>query len=486
MRLAARVIRGALSLSVLNNLMILANFVIQIVLARHLSPEIFGTVALAFAILSFFQFFIYWGTNAILMQDGRDPALADTLFFLRLIFSLFIVALVIGAYYILQPFYNSDILNSMLVLSICTIATFIYDVFKAVMQKGMMLAALGWIDLICVVLGGVIAITLVLQGFGLWTLVSFHILTTVIRGIGYILMSPYRPSMRFSRSEAIWAWRFGRKILLVGALDNIDFRLGDWFLGTIRGEAELGIYGLAWRISHLFQRLFLPVLEFTALPAFAQLKDNQVMLQQAYHFVIRTLIRLLTPSCILFALFAPELITLLVGEQWLDSVPVFRILLLFAIASPLFRMHQQLYYALGRPKQYLKVKIYQVGMFIISTIPLTMIWGGEGLGLSLGLGFCFGVVFILIQTHKFILVPFWTIINTLIAGTIALAPAVLIKQQTTALPTVLSYPASILIFLLIYIAWLYVSERNTVTGDFRQVLSALFHPKTKSEKPVSQ
>ena len=480
MRTGASIIRGTLGFSALNNLTILANCLIQIMLARHLSPAVFGTVALAFAILSVFQFFVHWGTNAALMQDGRDPALADTLFYLRAACGLLTGILVLVAYYMLAPYYSLEIRQCMVILSLCTISAFLYDVFKAVMQKEMMLVRLGWMDFASVVVGGAISLPMVVMGFEIWGLVSFHIATTVIRGLGYILFSPYRPRLRFSRSEALWAWYFGRKIIMVGALDNVDFKLGEWYLGTVRGESELGIYGLAWRLSHLFQRVFLPVLEFTSLPTYANLKNDPELLQQAYDFVVRILVRVLTPACILAGIFAHELIVFLVGEQWSGSVPVFRVLLIFAIASPLFRMHQQLLYALGRPEDYLRLKFYQVLIFIAAAIPLTTYWGGIGLAFSMGLGFAFGVLLVLTKIRKRMTVPGGTILNTLLAGLVAYLPSAWITQHYITIASPILIGTTTIVFLTVYSMWLLVSEPKTVKGDIRRVSRALFGSGTET------
>jgi O-antigen/teichoic acid export membrane protein len=480
MRTGASIIRGTLGFSALNNLTILANFLIQIMLARHLSPSVFGTVALAFAILSVFQFFVHWGTNAALMQEGRDPALADTLFYLRAACGLLTGLLVIVAYYLLAPYYSLEIRQCMVILSLCTISAFLYDVFKAVMQKEMMLVKLGWLEFVSVAIGGAIALPMVLMGFEIWGLVSFHIVTTVIRGLGYILFSPYRPRLRFSKSEAVWAWSFGRKIIMVGALDNVDFRLGEWYLGTVRGESELGIYGLAWRLSHLFQRVFLPVLELTSLPTYANLKNDPELLHQAYDFVVRVLIRILTPACILAGIFAPELIVFLVGEQWSASVPVFRVLLIFAIASPLFRMHQQLLYALGRPEDYLKLKFYQVLIFITTAIPLTTYWGGIGLAFSMGLGFAVGVLLVLNKIRKRMTVPIGTILNTLLAGLVAYLPSVWITQRYVTVSSPILIGTTAIVFLTVYFAWLLVFEPQTLKGDIRRVSQAVFRSESKN------
>jgi O-antigen/teichoic acid export membrane protein len=476
MRIGASIIRGTLGYSALNNLAILFNIVVQIVLARLLSPSIFGTVALAFAILAVFQFFVHWGTNAALMQEGRDDALADTLFWLRICCCTLTGAFVVVGYFVLGPFYSTEIRQCMVILAFCTMSAFVYDVFKAVMQREMMLVTLGWIDLLCVLIGGLVAIVLVIAGYGLWGLVSFHISMALIRGLLYVLYSPYRPRFRFNQAEAKWAWHFSRKIIMVGALDNVDFKLGEWYLGTVRGETELGIYGLAWRLSHLFQRLFLPVLELTSLPTYARYKKNAALLQQAYDFVVRVLVRTITPASILSGIFAHELIIMVAGDQWGESVQVFRILIVFAIASPLFRMHQQLLYALGRPEVYLRLKYLQVGLFALSAIPLTYSWGGPGLAISMGIGFFGGIILVFIKVRDTLSVPILSVLNALLAGSIATALALWIIFNYSHASSFVLMGTVVPFFICVYSAWLFATERETTVGDLRRIYSAVFSP----------
>lgn len=466
-------IRDAFSLSVLLNLMVLLNLSTQIWLARYLSPEIFGAVSLAFALLSVLELFLDWGTAPALLEYDHDPAFIHTIFALRVGFSLLVTIMVCIGFYLLRGIYDRQLLIIMVILSLGTVSVSMYDVFKAVMQKEMMLRAIGGVDLLSVVLASAIGISAASMGFGIWSLVAYHLSGPIGRGIGYIVMSPYRPQFRLDRTNVQRLWQTTRNILWVGLAERMDSRAGEWFLGTLYGAQPLGFYAFAQRISFLGQQLLLPVIHLTTLPTFARFKNTPEQLTQGYQFMVRTFLRILLPLCMMLYLFPEEVVVVVGGPQWAAAAPILKILTVYAIAAPLFHIHQQLFYALGLSRRYMYLKIIQVGVYVAILIPFSYFWGAIGLAWAVNTGYFVGNVAILMATRKIVSVPWRSLLILASASLVAIVGAGLTQTISISWPTPLRWGITGFMLLSIYTGWIVVFERALLKQDVNRVFHAL-------------
>lgn len=404
---AKKTIKEVSGAMVLSNLGYGTRFLSQILLARLLAPEIFGTVALATAMLSFISVLGRWGVGAAVMQEKRrENEISSAIFSLRVILAVFILLLSLSLFPILKNFYEKKVCIILLILALPTALNIVSSVFRAKIQQGLSLTRLAVVDLVGVLIASGVGVSIALTAGGVWSLVSFYGLSTFISALGGIVFSPFQPRLNFSMEKIKWVFNFVKKMFFSKSLEMVmQSKGGDLILGSMKGAESLGGYSIAFRISFFFNRFFSPVINKATLPVFARARASEKALKEAYGFLCRNLFRAIIPLYLFLILFAPEGVKLILGEKWISTVPVLRILSVYGILIAFYNLHRQIQYSLGKPEIVLRTQRWTFLSFIITLFPFTYFWSAKGTAGSVVFTAMVGGIFLAKETRKKIQSP---------------------------------------------------------------------------------
>ena len=152
-------------------------------------------------------------------------------------------------------------------------------------------------------------------------------------------------------------------------------------LGRFWGADALGLYGRA------YQLVTLPVIQLNgaltgvAFPALSRIQDDPERLARFFLRAYSLLISLTIPITITSALFAEEIVGIVLGAKWMDAAPILRLLapvaLVFAVANPL----SWLVMSTGRPGRAFSISIATTPIVIVG-IMLGLSHGPKGVALG--------------------------------------------------------------------------------------------------------
>jgi PST family polysaccharide transporter len=420
MRSSRTILQQTIGLSFLDYIKYGVRFGTNIFLARLLAPEAFGTVALATAILSFLSMFGEWGVNIAVMQEKDEKKeFASTIFFVRLGFTLFLLFFLFVSLPVLRIFYGSKVVTVLFILAIPQIAVMLSTVFKAQIQKEFMLVRMGAIGLLGVIIGSTVGISMAYKNFGIWSLVAFYGVDSIVDALGSIIFSPFRPIFYFSKQKAKQFLLFAKDMFFSGSLERImQGRGDDLVLGTLGGAVPLGFYSVGWRIARLFNTVFLPAINKAILPTFSDIKDDKNALGKTYTFLLRNFFRLAIPIYSFLIVFAHSGIRIILGEKWIPAVPLVRLLSIYGILVSLYNMHRHILYSIGKIKDVLRFQLFSFLVFFITIFPLTFLWSAKGTAISIILTYGIANFLLLKKIKEKIPARFLKHIFLPIAGTI--------------------------------------------------------------------
>jgi len=110
-------------------------------------------------------------------------------------------------------------------------------------------------------------------------------------------------------------------------------------LGRFWGADALGLYGRAYQLVTLPVQQFEVAVAGVALPALSRIQHDAERLAKSFLKAYSLLISLTVPITIICALFADEIIEIVLGTKWMAAAPIFRLLapvaVVFAVANPL-------------------------------------------------------------------------------------------------------------------------------------------------------
>jgi O-antigen/teichoic acid export membrane protein len=175
---------------------------------------------------------------------------------------------------------------------------------------------------------GGVGLGMAFKGFGVWSLLGATITQALLIGIlaYWNVQHSVRPLLNWKVFQPLFA--FGGRVSLISFLEFLGANLDAMFIGRLLGVRMVGIYNRAFMLVHL------PVHNLTAsvsrvlLPAFSTLQNERSRLRQAYLTALSLASYIVLPTCVGIATSADPLVRVMLGDQWLEAIPVLRILAL--------------------------------------------------------------------------------------------------------------------------------------------------------------
>jgi PST family polysaccharide transporter len=400
MSIGKRVIRGVLGFGMVNILVYSGSFIIQLLLARLLSPSIFGVVALALAIRKITTIPANWGLSEAIMQETEHDHFLTTILWIRSGFAVLLVGIVVTAGFLLRPVFDTTAVNIVMILFTVTGFSMIGHVFRAFRQRELGLSMLGIVDLFGLVIAGGIGIWLALLQKSVWALVVYYGLRDVLASIGYLIISPRYPSRNFNTQVVRWLYDFAKEMIMTKSMEDVAQRGDDYLIGVLGSTTTLGAYSVAWRLAKSYTLIVQPAIHAGILPTFSRLKGSSEQSRRGLEFISRLQIHLSIPVYIVAYFAAPTAIPLLFGSEWQSAIPIFKLLCVSAVLFPVHATAKQFYYSRGQPKTVLKTQVVSVVTMIISMLLLIPPLDGIGAALAVNLMLAVGVIYLFWKLYQ--------------------------------------------------------------------------------------
>ena len=193
-------------------------FVANLVLARLLSPDDFGCIALLMVFISLSQIFVDGGFGAALIQK-KDPTQDDysTIFYWNLLLAIGLYFLLFFVSPVIARYYNIPILKDILrVQGLIIILDSLGLVHKNNLRKTLQFKKISLIVLGANFVAVVAAITMAYNGFGVWCLVAQQLLISGMTTILFWIFNRWKPTLVFSKKSFKELFGFGGLYCLSG------------------------------------------------------------------------------------------------------------------------------------------------------------------------------------------------------------------------------------------------------------------------------
>jgi O-antigen/teichoic acid export membrane protein len=374
-------------------------FGIGIVIARILSPEDYGLVAMLAIFIGIGDALIDSGFSQALIQK-KEPTQVDysSVFFLNILIALSLYFLLLISSPLIAAFYEEPSLRQLTIfLSLVLIINSTTSVQSTILAKELRFKEISKFRVVSTIISGFVAIPMALKGFGVWSLIGLSLSQGGSFSLLIWIQSKWRPSLVFSISSIKQLFGFGSRILAIGLLDNFFLHLHKLIIGKYFYANELGLYTRAYNYRDLVSKRMLSIVNAVSFPAFSRIQDNHVSLKLNYQRVSELAIYLITPSLALLAFTSEPLIRFLITEKWIASVPYLQILCIAGMFYPVSGLQVSIFKALGKVNTYLRI-IFIHKIAIIISILIAIRWGVMGLVyaqvLTMLLVFLLGAIYI--------------------------------------------------------------------------------------------
>lgn len=344
-------------------------FIVQILLARLLLPEEYGTISIVMVFILISNVFVQKGFNTSLVQK-KD---ADEIDFSSVLYlSVFVALLCYICIYCLAPyianFYKQPILASVLrVLAITLFIGAFNSVQNAYISKYMLFKKLFSSSLLAAVISGFVGIVAAYRGFGVWALVLQQLTNQF--SVTVILWSSvkWRPQMVFSLSRIKGLFKYGYKLLISSLIDTLYKELNTLIIGRLYTPNMLGMYNRGQQFPQLIVSNINGSIQSVMLPTLSVYQDDRKRMKEVMRRAIVTSSFFIFPMMVGMAVVANSLVEILLTKKWLSAVPFLQIACFTFALWPIHTVNLQAINALGRSDIFLKLEIIKkiIGIVVL-------------------------------------------------------------------------------------------------------------------------
>lgn len=342
-------------------------FLVQILLARLLTPEDYGTVALIIIFIQISNVFIQSGFNTALIQKkDADHVDFSTVFYFSLFVALILYMLLFFSSPLIAKFYNKPIIVPVVRwLSLTLFFGAISSIQNAVIAKNMEFKKLFYSSLVAMCISSILALGAAYSGLGVWAIViqqlSSQILVTAV--LWYTVK--WRPILAFSFKKLKSLFSYGSKILASTLIETFYNNVRGLIIGKIYTPAVLGYYNRGQQFPSIIITNINGSIQSVMLPVMSSEQDDLRKMKLLVRRSISVSSFLVFPIMVGLAIIAEPLVILMLTDKWLPAVPFLQIYCISYAVWPLHTANLQAISALGRSDIFLVLEILKKTIGII-------------------------------------------------------------------------------------------------------------------------
>lgn len=358
-------------------------FVVQIVLARLLTPEAFGIVGMLTIFLQVAQVFIDSGfANALIKKQDCTDTDYSTVFFYNLGVSIILYLILFFSAPLISVFYSVSLITPVLrVLSFILIINALSIVQKTILVKNIDFKSQSKVTLLSSVLSGLLGVSLAYMGWGVWALVAQQVINSILLLILYVYTVKWYPKFSFSKHSFLYVFNYGSKLLASSLISVVYHNLYTIVIGKKFTSYELGLYTRAEAFAIFPSNNIGSIISRAAFPLLSKVQDDNVKLVGYYKKLIKFSSFIIFPLMLGLLVVAKPFILVILSEKWIGAVPLLQVLCISWMFDHLCNLNLQLLYVIGRTDLVLKLEIIKKAIAIsilIFSIPFGLIgmcWG---------------------------------------------------------------------------------------------------------------
>lgn len=366
--IGSHIARGAAWMVTMRWLMRLVGLANTVILARILSPDDYGVMAMSAVIVELLMMLSDTNVDLALMREPGAPRhIYDSAWTLQLLFGLLAGLAVVAMAPVLAAYYRDPrVTGVMYILALRPVIMGLENVGVVEFRKSLDFAKdfryAIFRRLSLFVFSLILALTL-------RNYLALAIAAPVSAAVAVIFsygMSTYRPRLAFSHIGLVWA---GSKWMILqnmaqSALDRSD----EFVIGGVAPPATVGYYFVAGQIAPMPTREIAWPMERTLMPVYARIAHDPPALKSAVVDVMGMMGTVCVALGVGVVLVAHDLVTAVFGANWQGAVPFFRWLGLFGIVAALGRPLMPLFYMCRRERVFAGLTALQAGVTLCLTL----------------------------------------------------------------------------------------------------------------------
>lgn len=384
--LAQKTISGGISSMATQAILLVLHFINLAILARMLSPEAFGLVAMVTAFTNLVVVFSNMGlSTATIQAESISNNEISALFWLNALVGLFIVVGLFFASELIVLFYEEPNLKGIvLLLSFGFLFSALGMQHEALLRRHLFLFRINIIYIIVNILSMIVALVLAYKGFDYWSLVWMNLSLPFFKMFGMWIACHWVPSFNFNFKSAFHLFKFGLNITGFNFINYFSRNLDKVLIGKFASSAALGEF------SRVDQMALFPLqkvngpLTASVQPALSRLQNEPNKYKEYYCNSLKSISFIGTPLVCFIFLMADEVTLLVLGPQWTNASLLLKCLMPAALCGVTNVATGWAFNSLGHVNRQFKLGIC-TSSFLCLSILIGINWGVVGVAIAISI-----------------------------------------------------------------------------------------------------
>lgn len=326
---------------------------------RYLSPNDFGAVAMVTVITGFLQTFANSGLGlSLIYKDDVENLDKSTVFVTQVFMGILLATIVFFSAYPISVFYQNDqLVNITRWLSILFIINSLGRVSSSLLRKELKFKEIFYATIISALAGSGIAIYLVLNDFGLYSIIAQYIVTAIVINIMFLILNGEIPELKFSRDILKGHLDYSLPLFGNNFLNYWSKNSDNLIVGKFLGSSDLGIYSRSYTFMMIPARRLTISISGVLFPALVKIKNDIPQLKKKYVQLSALIAMAITPVMTSIIIAAKPFVMVVIGPEWSEMILTFQILSIVGWIQAITMVNNRLFMVLNKNRMFFKITV---------------------------------------------------------------------------------------------------------------------------------
>lgn len=345
------------------------------ILARLLTPDVYGVVALTTVFITFSDIFITNGFNITLIRKENVSQIDySTVMAMSLSFSACLYIIFFSVAPFLAKFYETPEFE--LVLRTLTSLIFLKSisaVIKAKATRQLQFKKMSIISVVTSTIASIIGIVFAYNGMGVWALVAQQILANLFDVISLSIVFKWKYSIKVSIASVKQMMTFTIGVIGTSFLDFTGNNINNLVIGKAYSSTELGYFNRGNMYPETISLNMYNSITSVLLPTLASKQNDNIAMKKIVRKVISITTYIIFPMMFGLIAVSDKFVLVLLTEKWMPCVPIMICSCLYYSINPIRAVGYNVFYAKGESSQCVRIEIFRT-MLMVTNLLVTILW----------------------------------------------------------------------------------------------------------------
>lgn len=362
----------------------LLTFIKIAVLARVLTPSQFGIFGIASLLLAFLEILTETGINVILIQSKEKiEDYVDSAWVVSMIRGVLICLIILISAPLVASFFKTpSALNIILFISLSPLIKGFINPAEVSFQKELKFRKEFIFRTSLFFTDAVVSIIVALITHSVYSLVFGLLAGSILEVIlSFVFIKP-TPKLKINSNYVKEIFHKGKWITAYSVFNYLGENGDNIAVGRIMGAFPLGIYQMAYKISYIPISEISDVVNKVVFPVYSRIDEDKTRLLVAFWKTTAVIFLLTVVAGSIIFLFPAQVITIILGSQWVSAAQVLKVLSVYGIIRAALGPSSALFLAVGKQNYVTAMTFIRFAALVITIYPLVLRYGIIGAGFS--------------------------------------------------------------------------------------------------------